>query len=47
MVKKFKAELSKSDDEKKVKLANGEIEVFECEHCKFIDVKKGKDGEKK
>jgi len=43
MKKKFKAEPSKSNDERKVELDNGEVEVFECEHCKFVDDKK-KDG---
>ena len=42
MKKKFKAEPSKSDDKKKVELDNGEVEVFECEHCKFVDTKKKK-----
>jgi len=39
-IKKFKAKPSKSNSVKKVKLKNGEVEVFECNHCKFVDSKK-------
>lgn len=44
MVKKekFTVKSSKKNDEKKVELENGEIEVFECEHCKFVKEKKKK-----
>ena len=34
--KKFSAKPEKGKhDEKKVRLDNGEVEVFECENCKF------------
>ncbi|MFH1711385.1 MAG: hypothetical protein ABH840_03675 [Nanoarchaeota archaeon] len=46
MKKKFEAEPSESNDEKKVELENGEVEVFECDHCKFVDAKEKDTNEK-
>jgi len=43
MAKKVKAKYCpKCNDELKVELKNGEIEVFKCENCKFV-----KEGKKK